>query len=91
MSFTLNLLRKEARQRAMESSNKFLSTLKAAAKGAIGGVVDTLKDGGRFLQNSLTGRRREKEGLQEECAEFQTSNLSRNPIIASLITITNHL
>jgi hypothetical protein len=33
----------------MESSNKFLSTLKAAAKGAIGGVVGTLKDGGRFL------------------------------------------
>ena len=57
-------------------------------KAAIGGAVAGIQDIGKFVASSFM-RKNGQDALEEEFAEYQTTILSKNPIISSLITITN--
>ena len=61
------------------------------AKTIVGVAVEGMVDLAKFVAYYLSGKKKEKEGLEEEFAEYQTTLISKNPIISSLITITNHV
>ena len=69
-------------------NNKLVSKFKAAIGGAVAGAVAQIQDIGKFVASSIM-RKNGSDALEEEFAEYQTTILSKNPIISSLISITN--
>jgi hypothetical protein len=84
LPYILHLIREEKVRKSQESQNKLVSTMKAAISGAVAGVADI----GKFVASSIM-RKHGQDALEEEFAEYQTTILSKNPIISSLISITN--
>lgn len=76
-------IRKE--KKAQANQTQILAKMKGYIDGAVAGIADL----GRNIAGQFKGRKRKKDALEEEFAEYQTTIISKNPILASLITITN--
>ena len=88
--YVLYGLRQEARRVSEQRKSKLQMTF-SKAKTIVGVAVEGMVDLAKFVAYYLSGKKKEKEGLEEEFAEYQTTLISKNPIISSLITITNHV
>lgn len=58
-------------------------------KGAIGEALAGIYDIATFVANSFVSK--STDSLEDEFSELQTTNLGKNPIIKSLITVTNQI
>jgi hypothetical protein len=84
ISYILYGIRNENLKKAQENL-KLLANVKGIIGGAVAGIADLGRNIGTFLMN----RKNKKDALEEEFAEYQTTYFSKNPVLASLITITN--